>query len=323
MKENLYNTIEQYINGVLQGEELQKFEQAMKEDANLRKEVALHQKLHRQLGDPAKLRLSRALDDLRADFAKEKKSGGGATMITMRSLRPLIAIAASILLLATLVFVLWKNSNFSEAPVVNEDVTPPVDTVKPQKEELIPLQDEEPQLAEEEVEEAEKQLAPPATPQNEKPRSRKPKFEKAPNYLAEVDPANFNPNPLLDPLTAQSRSLGYIVKVKDPGTFKWSAKQTAVTIEGSVKARKFPEDNIIIQLFSNKAADYKNDNPILEKTLELGSPGKAKPYTYPFQLSETLDIKPGLYYFIIKDKNRPKKDIALAGKFEVRKEESK
>lgn len=68
-KEQLYQTIEAFLEGALTGEELTAFEREMATDETLAKEVALHRSLQHQLGDPAKMDLRATLDEIGRDFS--------------------------------------------------------------------------------------------------------------------------------------------------------------------------------------------------------------------------------------------------------------
>lgn len=63
-KEELYDLIERYLDGVLPDAEHQAVERQMAIDADFRAEVELHRALHTSLGDAGNLRLRAALDNL-------------------------------------------------------------------------------------------------------------------------------------------------------------------------------------------------------------------------------------------------------------------
>lgn len=67
-KEQLYQTIEAYLEGKLAGEELVAFERELATDRTLAQEVALHRSLQTHLGDSPKLDLRATLDEIAQDF---------------------------------------------------------------------------------------------------------------------------------------------------------------------------------------------------------------------------------------------------------------
>ncbi len=75
-KEQLYQTIEAYLDGELAGEELTDFERELASDETLAKEVALHRSLQSQLGDRSKMDLRATLDDIAKDFSESDLDPG-------------------------------------------------------------------------------------------------------------------------------------------------------------------------------------------------------------------------------------------------------
>ncbi len=63
-KEELYDLIEQYLEGALPDTASQEVERRLATDADFRAEVELHRAMHRSLGDTGNLRLRTALDTL-------------------------------------------------------------------------------------------------------------------------------------------------------------------------------------------------------------------------------------------------------------------
>lgn len=75
-KEQLYQTIEAYLDGELAGEELTAFERELATDETLAKEVALHRSLQTQLGDKSKMELRATLDDIAKGFTESDLDNG-------------------------------------------------------------------------------------------------------------------------------------------------------------------------------------------------------------------------------------------------------
>ncbi|PHN02611.1 anti-sigma factor [Flavilitoribacter nigricans] len=75
-KEQLYETIEAYLEGELTGEELAAFERELTTDQSLAREVALHRSLQNQLGDQPKMALRTTLDAIAKDFPESDLDAG-------------------------------------------------------------------------------------------------------------------------------------------------------------------------------------------------------------------------------------------------------
>jgi len=122
--EELYNTIEKYLQGRLSKDERLEFEEKLQQDQQLKDDV----EAFRLSKDIVEAGIS---DQLRADFAvwdKESTSTKSATIIPFRKRRKVLAIAASLVLLLSFSFLQWRsinanfNSNILAAQYHNSDL---------------------------------------------------------------------------------------------------------------------------------------------------------------------------------------------------------
>lgn len=75
-KEQLYQTIEAYLDGELTGRELAAFERELATDKSLAREVALHRNLQRRLGNASKVALRAKLDNIAREFPESDLDPG-------------------------------------------------------------------------------------------------------------------------------------------------------------------------------------------------------------------------------------------------------
>lgn len=72
-KEQIFQTIEAYLDGALGAEELTAFEQELATDPDLVREVELHRRLQQELGDAEKTKLRLALEEIAGEFAEPEE----------------------------------------------------------------------------------------------------------------------------------------------------------------------------------------------------------------------------------------------------------
>ena len=72
-KEQLYETIEAYLEGKLTAEARRAFEKEMAADPQLKTEVALHQRMQQELGKSGKAKLREQLQQVAQEFPLERK----------------------------------------------------------------------------------------------------------------------------------------------------------------------------------------------------------------------------------------------------------
>lgn len=96
-----YELIERYLKGDLEGEELQRFEQAIEQSAELREEVTLQRSVDTLLADEAIDKLDNQLTALRSEYIKNPN----------RSIQRTVwfSVAAVLILIATFVVIFRNN----------------------------------------------------------------------------------------------------------------------------------------------------------------------------------------------------------------------
>ena len=116
MGENInIEEIEQYLDGLLEGDALLEFQQRLQEDKNLAARVRLMQRLDNTLLDEKAIEVQNVVQVLGGEFFKSelphKKKVG---IQRLPFYRRLMAVAAVFLLLIALSFVLWRQANIGQ-----------------------------------------------------------------------------------------------------------------------------------------------------------------------------------------------------------------
>ncbi len=310
-KEQLYELIEQYLDGTLSVEALATFEKRLQTEPELAKEVTLHRKLQEELGNAQKRQLRSKLDVLRKEFTPSENETKIVSINQTRRLRLLISVAASILVL---VFAIWFF--FFKTP---------------EKQEIV---DEKPPMEKESLDPNEKPIKEIEDPSNLVEDQTDP--EKQPTEKDEIEdivpPINliaaFEANPELENLIAQNGN---------NEAFEFSAEKPELGEVFNLKNGKI-DLQINGMLFTSELKDLSsfevaiyNNNPqnfaskkniatiqlILEKDTSEEEDGLAFATKdgYFYSLKKSLSAKPGLYYYLILQKGQPKP--LFIGKFQV------
>ena len=106
--EKYIELIEGYIDGTLNDEELRKFEENLKTNKNLQKQVELHKDIRQAIIKKGKVDLKQELNTYYEDYIKANKKKRN-----LRILIPAISVAASILIL---IFVFIGNEKTTDSP---------------------------------------------------------------------------------------------------------------------------------------------------------------------------------------------------------------
>ncbi|MCO6479484.1 MAG: hypothetical protein J5I94_22810 [Phaeodactylibacter sp.] len=298
-KEQLYETIEAYLEGKLTEEARRAFEKEIAADPELRKEVALHQRMQQELGKSEKAALREQLRQIAQEFPLEEKRRK-----TVFRLRPwAIAVAAAII--GAVIWWAWPRftqPSWQEEPGIAADSLPGKPTDAPDSQ--IAAQPEPGPKPEETA---------PSEPE------RKPSAPQQP-----ADP--FRPNPKLEELAAnESRDAGFLVSAEANAVPAPSDKFRAV-VAGMLRSGKpAEEDSIVLYIYDNQLASYQKEQPAAALPLELKRledeevQGFASMNNYTFEKKVEKDLPPGLYYYVIKRKGE---DTPLfVGKVEVGKKD--
>lgn len=313
INEELYDKIQRYLDQEMSVEEAQAFEEAMDKDQTLAREVALNQEMKAMLGESPENELLKNLDMLSSEVEDTPPASG-------TSWRSLLWFIPVLLIIGWLVFSPSDNNTSQQEskvePVIEER------TIAPAIEE-VPVEspsEEEPQEVEEqelEREETKKNITPaPSDKQKKVPPSLP--IDKKPKKSQPIAAADFEPNPSLDFLIANNvRNNEIILTIQQKQSdveLKNNGDKTAFKVAGQFEATTDLSDkDFKLHLFSNKKADFDNFEPFSTFDLTL------QPDTgniYKIANSQSLALKPGLYYYLIEDYEVEK--IYYVEKFEVR-----
>ena len=284
-KEKLYDQIEQYLEGSLQGAEAAAFEQGLQKDAKLAAEVELHRKMQKALGDPQKLELREKLHTISNNYNQQES---GATIRSLRSRYQVILIAASIALALGLLYWLIDSGdgvNPSNESILTEEQSDPSESDLPEIQ--TPPQEE---LAEDQPEDNQPEIRPDPVPES--------------NQLAN----NFELNPTLEAI------IGNADKTKDfefdleVASQKNANGKVQFQLEGLAEAAGLSEgEKLQLSFFNNDASAYTNGQPVFDAELDVTESDEApieafgKQYlTYDLKYDSTLNLQPGVYYYIIR-----------------------
>ncbi len=298
-KEQLYETIEAYLDGKLTEEARRAFEKEMAAEPELRKEVALHQRMQEELGKSEKAALREQLRQVAREFPLEKK--GRKTVFRLRPWA--IAVAAAII--GAVIWWAWPRftqPSWQDEPGIAADSLPGEPTDAPDSQ--IAAQPEPGPKPEETA---------PSEPQ------RKPSTTQPP-----ADP--FRPNPKLEGLMASDgRGSNFLISAEADAVPTPSNKFRAV-VAGTLRSGKPAEgDSIELYIYDNQLASYQKDQPAASLPLELNRleddevQGFASMNNYTFEKEVEKDLPPGLYYYVIKRKGE--ETPLFVGKVEVGKKD--
>jgi hypothetical protein len=264
--------IEQYLDNQLNEPDLMAFQSRLATDAELRALVDLQRQVQAELANAAQIKLLNTLHDIvQSPFEVPTLQKETPTKPGLGWWIP----GVSILIVVAYLFYSALQ------PAVQQPQLQP---------EAVPKTDAQPA-----------EQVPTQTPKSEIPAQ----VPKTTEPIAALNPADFQPNRILDPLVgSQVRGGGAI-----EASFTQPAKSLNLTpqngrisflVKGNASADDKPEkDALQLLLFSNRDADFLNNKPIQKFPLSLLSIGNA------YRFSKTIDqnLKPGLYYLVLVEKN--------------------
>ena len=269
--EQLYEKIEAYLDRAMGREELAAFEKELATDQELQRELALHRRLHQELGKAGKARLRKQLQEVAAEFPTEDPPKGG----TLGKWLLGMALAALIGVLAWWLVQRAGGQENAPAPTAQQqdstNLQPaPVDTASLPTAPDAPLQ---------EVDRA-------ASP------------SKPPQPIADA----FSPNARMEALLG-AKSGEYAITA-DAGATQRPDGRYELVIAGLLRTPELPENaRFLLRVYDNQALGNK---PLEEISLKLDPVeggediyafGKLKNFTFRSVLKNRL--KPGLYYYLI------------------------
>jgi hypothetical protein len=295
--EKKHEKIQMYLDDSMSAADRTAFEQDMQQDQELAEEVAINRDMQEMLGNSDENQLLENLKRISDDenFRVKKRNNNWKYWLL---LLPIVLILGG----------LWYGSrDMTTSEVEQQDIVVPQEEVQNLPE---PKTTEKNQAIQPEP--TEKVIAPIKT---SPPKKKTPQKEVINEPIAAAD---YTPNPSMDFLIANNTreaSLVFEVQKKQPKR-KINAKDQAVLFE--VAATLSTEENIDskdfkLHLFSNKKEDFENFEPLSTFDLNWQPDGEN---SYRIDLKEQINIRPGLYYYLIEDFNTEK--IYYVEKFEVR-----
>ena len=268
--ENIYEKIEAYLAGQLEGEALEQFEKAVQSDPALAEEVALYRDMSTAL-EPSEEDALRANLELLGKKHTDPESG--KTPFFNWWIGAAIAMAG-------LGVWWWKTTpdQSPDLPVIEENSRPteiPETIVPPETQD----QEKTPPVAENE------------SPENER--------EEPPQIAA-----NFRPNAQLEALfDNQVRGEEYRFRVLEPtadANISDKAGKAMLLVSGILEASGDRVDAPFrVLLFSNKKGDYEHFKPILTRNLVF----KKDSDGFRFSLNTQMSLPKGLYYYLIENED--------------------
>lgn len=285
--EELYDLIEQYLDGALPDAEREEVERRIATDTDFRNEVELHRAMHTSLGDADNFRLRIALDTLlrdpplTSDIPLPKTA---PTFITSSFWLRLTVIAA---LLAVIGFSVWlwlPTDGETTRPLSSPPgQSQPIDTAS-----VIP-----PDTA-----------SLPVKPNPSKP-------------IAMADPADFVPNPILEArIGDMMRGNGIRLELTSPTSgvsFQLQNGRIMLPVRGSVTGGDIPADQPLkLFVYSNRPEAWENKQSLFQFPLTLQSTTEGA-YMFSSQLS--LRLRPGLYYIVVGQLRLNEEDESYAARW--------
>lgn len=297
LNEDKYGKIQDYLDKKLSREDLIQFENELKTDQDLARELQLHQEMEAFLADTPENELRKNLQELNQEVEEGKVKTGN-------SWRFLLLLIPVLLLMAW-----WISSQMVKNTV--PETAPPMEDVwiESEKKETSDDPAKEKELPEEDgVEEL-----PPSVPKQQPTPSRK-----KPTEASRPIAANFDPNPSLEFLIENNRRDNEVtleveerqanIQVPTVGSnfdFRFVAVLRSAT--------DLLQQDFKLHLFSNKKVDFEDFTPLSTNDLSLE---KLTDDSYRIDFKSNLSLQPGRYYYILEDYTE--EEIYFVDKFEVK-----
>lgn len=316
-KHKKYEDIEAYLAGKLTKKERTDFESELNDNPDLANEVELHQKVETEIGDSTKRELRGILKDLKKQYAEEKSSENVVQLRPRRNLRKILAIAASVLILASAFWYFLSNDSNEEQQMVQEET----------------IQTEEPKSIENPQELAEESSTPnpsDSTPENPSEKANPTEINTLENENTPSEKPSLNPfevNPDFENLIAGTNASPHEFEIEFPEpeaklTLRDGKAQFGLL--GTLFTAAFPEkEPFVLKIFDNQSNPFTNDQPIFriemdfeknETERDLSFAGEERDIYY-FNFRERISVKPGLYYWMVSLEKSD--DVVSSGKFFV------
>lgn len=278
-KAQLYDTIEAYLEGELSTEDRRAFEREIAARPDLRAEVALHRKLHQELGDTGKARLRKQLQHISREFPLEGE-GGKASWLW-----PLLGglLVAVIAIVAWLAWPSEKQPSTPQEQAVSEGTLP---EGKASTQDSLPPADSLPEAAGD------------SGQQPSRIRERPP--------AANLPANKFQAIPELESLAiTKSRDAQYLVSAAAGATQNKDGGYQ-ITLAGTLRSALLTdEDRILLSVYDNQRTSYLEGRPLASMPLELRPLEDEDIYAmagmkfYAFEQKVEKALPAGLYYYLI------------------------
>lgn len=309
--ENLYEKIDKYLDGKLEGEELEKFEAEKKSNQALASEIELNAQMKDLLDDSPENELRKNLEHLGNQYDEAPISINRGS-----SFRSILQVAAAILILVALG---WWFMN-RDGSITNKDEPIIVDTPETEQKEIEKqdeTQIEKPEgsdVVEGTPTQKDNEVKPPIKTPKDSPVIKNQKEKQHKDLYA----ANYETNPQLDFLINNNLRSGYLeVEVKKQiRNVSLASIEDVVDFQfsGNLKSKDDLQKNkFALHLFSNDKNAFEEFEPISTENLKIVK-GTGDKYRFDFQ--KFILLKPGLYYYVLEDPKIEK--IYFVEKFEVR-----
>ena len=277
--EERIDKIEKYLNGELDDKELETFEEQLKSDNILAKDLETHKRLHEALSDDEKNALADNLDSISKSYAVQRQTGTPVVRYLM------LAAAIGTILFSSWYFVLRNPASDPDG----EQIILTEEDTKPEQNPDIPTINEDNndpgQIAQLED-----------TPD---------KYERPPEFINQE-------NIFFENLIAENNSRPFDFDFDEgKNAFDSSTDEGVFGFTGSVATLEdLSVEDIEIQYYKNTASDLSNDHIVASEAFSLEEDEDIKGFggktIYQFDFRSTASLDKGMYYFIVRDKKSGK-----------------
>lgn len=285
--------IEKYLNDQMSTEEKRTFDQQLREDSELRKEVNFQKRLQ-SFFETREPKLRTQLEQLGNQYF-DKKDNGSISYLW-------IGVIGLTLTVAIFLF-----SRKEEKTILNQQLEV-IDTLDNTTTTLTEPRLETDTIKTEKTQPSKKEVAPSSSTSKEN----KPTPKKENRPIAQLNPKDFEPNPFLeDMMQSNLRNDETKTTVWHPNTEAPLRYEEKIVFQVSGTTNATPPYRIL--LYTNKVADFEEDIRLLSVTVE----GTLNEETvFDFNLEEEITLPRGLYYFLIEQVES--EEELFVSKFEVR-----
>ncbi len=298
-KQQLYDSIEQYLEGNLSKTETAEFEKQLQNDPNLSAEVSLHRKVEEELGDATKKELRSILSEMKGKYSG-KEEGKVVQMQPRQNIRRMLAIAASVLILGMAFWYLFFRNPADEPQFADDEL--------PNQEEVIPNEETPKDNPDKVIENDPSNLAEDKTKNSQQPSQDDPSnTPEDPGDQPAID--FFEDHPGFEELLANSNQDAFEFEMEAP-----LANAVLTSRNGSVPFRMlatlrtgaFPEnDQFVLRIFNNQEESFTGKQTVFETPLsfekdeEQGNFAFGEKEVYYLEFQQNLELAPGLYYWFV------------------------